>query len=98
MSTSDVVYACLSHPVSPADYVAVSGQPLQFSQGDTSRCHTITINQDGVCEDQLNEEFFSFLTLSSGIQPISVVEPFARVVILEDEEPECSKSARGGYK
>ena len=66
----------------------MSGQ-LQFNQGDTRVCHTITINQDEICENTPNEDFLSNLTLASGIQPITVIREHARVIINDDMEPEC---------
>ena len=70
-----------SYPASPEDYGAVSGQLLQFNQGDTSRCHTILINQDEICENNPNEDFFSSLAPVNDIQPITVVRQHAQVII-----------------
>ena len=44
----------------------------ELNLGDERICHTITINQDDVCEE-LYEDFFSDLILDSGVQPITVV-------------------------
>ena len=71
--------------------MGVSTQPLQFNQGDVRSCHTITINQDNICENMPNENFFSNLTFDSGIQPISLIRERAQVIIDDDNEPECSK-------
>ena len=76
--------------MSPGDYNAVMGELLQFNLGDERICHTITINQDDVCEEPY-EDFFSDLILDSGIQPITVVQPRAQVIINDTIEPECSK-------
>lgn len=91
-----VVYAAefvsSTHPVSPDDYRAVSGQLLQFSQGDKSKCHTIIINQDELCENILkNEDFFSSLAPVSDMEPITVIRQQAQVIINENMEPDCSK-------
>ena len=79
------------YPVSPDDYVGLMGEPLQFSLGDESVTHTITIIDDDECEDDPNEDFFSNLALDSGIQPITVIQPRAHIFIIDDMEPECSK-------
>ena len=76
---------------SPEDYVAVGGQSLQFNTGDTEICHTITINHDNMCEEPY-EDFFSHLTLLSGVEPINVTRTPASVIINDTTEPECSES------
>ena len=68
----------------------MSGQ-LQFNQGDTRICHTITINQDEICENNPREDFFSNIALASGIQPITAIRERAQIIIDDDMEPECSK-------
>ena len=91
MQTSGVNIVDLSsRPVSPADFLAASGQ-LQFNQGDMRVCHTITINQDEICENNPNEDFFSNLALASGMQPITVIRERARIIIYDSMELECSK-------
>ena len=77
--------------MSPADYNAVFNQLLQFNVGDERVTHTITINQDDECEDDPNEDFFASLTLQSGLQPITVIQPQAQIIISDDMESECSK-------
>ena len=62
----------------------------ELNLGDERICHTITINQDDVCEE-LYEDFFSDLILDSGVKPITVVQPRAQVIINDTMEPECSK-------
>ena len=79
-----------SRPASPADYVAATGR-LQFNQGDRRVCNTITINQDEICENNPNDDFFSNLALASGMQPITVIRERAQVIIDDNMEPECSK-------
>ena len=76
--------------MAPADYIAVNGETLQFTAGESRNCHRITINQDRICEDP-NEDFFSNIALLSGDQPISVTRTPARVIIDDTNEPECSK-------
>ena len=78
------------HSASPADSVAVSGL-LQFNQGDMRVCHTITINQDEICENNPNEDFFSNLAFASGMRLITVIREHARVIIDDNMESECSK-------
>ena len=68
----------------------MSGQ-LQFNQGDQRVCNAITINQDEICENNPNEDFFSNLALASGMQPITVIRERARVIIDDNMESECSK-------
>ena len=53
--------------------------------------HTITINQDDICENNPNENFFSNITLTSGQPPIFVTRPRVRVIIDDSPQPECSK-------
>ena len=47
------------------DYVAVSGQLIQFNAGDVIQMHTIDIIDDDECEKDPNETFFSDITLDS---------------------------------
>ena len=67
------------------------GEPLQFNQGDERVTHIITINQDDICENDPYEDFFSKLTLESGVQPITVIQPRAQVIIFDNMEVECSE-------
>ena len=64
--------------VSPDDYGGVIGQIIQFNTGDTNQTHTIIITQDRICE---KEYFLSNILLVSGVQPIEVNPPQARVFI-----------------
>ena len=73
------------------DYVAVSGQLIQFNAGDVIQMHTIDIIDDDECEKDPNETFFSDITLDSGIPEISVTVPQATVIIIDTDEPECGK-------
>ena len=73
------------------DYVAVSGEIVQFNVGDTFQTHTIIINNDMDCEDMPNEEFFSNIALYSGVQPINVINTNAIVTINDSGEAECSE-------
>ena len=70
------------------DYIAVSGETIQFNVGDTMKTHTITINQDMSCEST-NVFFYSTISLSSGI---SMIQPRVRVIIDDSGETECGKS------
>ena len=69
----------------------MSGQIIQFNAGDVTQPHTITINNDGVCENEPNENFFSNIALDSGIPDITVTVPRAMVTIDDTAEPECGK-------
>ena len=73
------------------DYVPVSGQIIQFNTGDVTQNHTITINDDDVCEKDPNENFFSNIALASGIPDIDVTVPRAAVTIDDTTKVECSK-------
>ena len=80
--------------VADGDYGPVSGQIIQFNAGDVTQPHTITINNDDVCEiEPANENFFSNIALDSGIPDITVTVPRAMVTIDDTAEPECGKIA-----
>ena len=58
------------------------------------KTHTITINQDMICEDEATEFFYSSLSLDTSVyDQISLSLPQVRVNIDESEEAECSKEA-----
>ena len=72
----------------------VSSETVQFNVGDTMKTHTITINQDMICEDEATEFFYSSLSLDTSVyDQISLSLPQVRVNIDESEEAECSKEA-----
>ena len=73
------------------DYVPVSGQIIQFNRGDVTQTHTVTINDDDLCENNPNENFFSNIALASGIPDINVIVSQAIVTINDANEIECSK-------
>ena len=73
------------------DYVAVSGQLIQFNAGDVTQMHIIEIIDDDECENAPNEHFFSDITLDSGIPEISVTVPRATVIINDTDEVECGE-------
>ena len=73
------------------NYVPASGQVIQFNAGDIAQMHTILINDDDNCEKDPNKNFFSNITLNSGIPGILVTVPRATVTIDETAEPECGK-------
>ena len=73
------------------DYEAVSGEVVQFNVGDTFQTHTIYITDNIDCGEVTNEIFFSTIALSSGVQPIHVINPQATVTIDEPGEAECSE-------
>ena len=57
------------------------------------KTHTITINQDMICEDESTEFFYSSLSLDTSVyHQISLSQPQVRVNINDSEEAECSKS------
>ena len=72
--------------------MSVTGQELMFNHGDTLICYTITILQDNICEYPPNENFFLDLAYVSGLQPITIAQPTAEVVIDDSDEPECMSS------
>ena len=84
-------YLYLYTAVVDNDYVPVSGQIIQFNRGDVTQTHTITINDDDLCEKDPNENFFSNIALASGIPDIDVTVPRATVTIDVANEVECSK-------
>ena len=84
-------YTTLQSSVAGADYVAVVNQLLEFSVGDTRICYTVTINQDELCENNPNENFFVNLEYESGILPITVSPHRANVVVDDDGEVECGE-------
>ena len=53
--------------------------------------HTILINDDDNCEKNPNKNFFSNITLNSGIPDILVTIPRAHVTTDDTAEPECGK-------
>ena len=77
--------------MSPGDDGGVIGQLIQFNEGDTKQMHRIIIEQDDICETDLNEFFFSNIILVGGVQPIEVIQPLATVIINDIMEPECSE-------
>ena len=77
--------------VAPGDYGAVTNEIINFTTGQVRATHTITINQDDICEDSPNEHFFSNIALTSGNPPVNVTRPHVRVIIDDSAEPECSK-------
>ena len=71
--------------------MSVNGEIIQFNTGDTTKTHTIFIEQDQICETDPIEFFFSNIVLDSGIKPIQVIHPQATITILDTLEPECGK-------
>ena len=84
-------YTITPHPGSPGDYDAVVNGLLTFNVGEVSKTHRIFINQDFLCENDPNEDFFSIIELESGIQPIIVRPSRAQVIIDDSMEPDCGK-------
>ena len=78
-----------SSTVVDGDYVPVNGQIVTFDTGDITQTHTITINQDDICENMPNENFFSNVALASGIPDITVTVPRATITIDDTNEIEC---------
>ena len=71
------------------DYTDVPNQQLAFPRGSSRACHIIDILQDDLCEG--NENFFSSLSLLSGMEPITIDPSTAEVVIDDSREVECCK-------
>ena len=76
--------------VSDGDY-SPTIESLDFYRGDITRTHTILIPDDGECEDDPNEEFYSVIALVTGVANISVTVPRATVAIDDSEEIECGR-------
>ena len=76
------------------DYVPVSGDLIQFNRGDVSQTHTITINDDDLCEKDPDENFFSNIALASGIPDIDVTVPRATVTVDDSDEIECGEPSK----
>ena len=93
--TTAILLFLLHIAVVDNDYVPVSGQIIQFNRGDVTQTHTITINDDDLCEKGQNENFFSNIALASGIPDIDVTVPRATVIIDDITEPECGKQCEG---
>ena len=70
------------------DYMAVSGEIVQFDEGDVTQTHTIVINNDFECDNNTNKSFFSLITLEGGIPVINVTVSQTTVFI---DEAECGK-------
>ena len=68
----------------------MTGDIIQFSRGDVTQTHTITINDDEECEDEPNESFFSNIALDGGID-INITIDQAVITINDTAEPECGK-------
>ena len=67
-------YALIPNPhstVSPDDYVAVSGQIIQFNIRDTSHTLTLSIANDGMCETP-SESFYVRISLVSSTGSITI--------------------------
>ena len=79
---------CHYFAVGGSDFVNVRDQIVQFQRGDISKTHTVAIVDDAECA---NEYFASYISLDSGIPSITVTNPRATVVILDNDEPECGK-------
>ena len=77
--------------MAPGDYRSLSDDIIIFTAGQMTASHTIVINQDSLCEDSPNENFFSTIALNSGQQQVNVVTPRAEITIDDSAEPECSK-------
>ena len=69
----------------------MNGEIIQFNTGDTTKTHTIFIEQDQLCETDPIEFFFSNIVLDSGVKQIQVIRPQATITILDTSEPECGK-------
>lgn len=77
--------------VASVDYEPLSDLVLRFDAEDGRVCHNITIIPDDECEDP-PEEFVSNLALGAvGVQPISLTNTPATIVIEDSSEQECGK-------
>ena len=90
MSFNHALIPNLHSTVSPDDYVAISGQIIQFNVGDTSHTLTLSIANDGMCETQ-TESFFVRISLVSSTGSITISPSETRVFIDDVNEPECGE-------
>ncbi|CAI8053959.1 P-selectin [Geodia barretti] len=74
--------------VAPDDYVAITGQIIQFNVGDTSHSLTLSIANDEMCETP-NESFFVRISLVSSTGSIAISPSQTQVFIDDVNEPEC---------
>ena len=74
-----------------SEYQGVTDLIITFEAGDVTQTHRIIINQDMECDIPPNKNFFSNISLNSGISDIFATEPRATVTIDDSEEAECSK-------
>ena len=97
LQVSIILQLCINSCVnikgsSDGDYSAVSNEMVQFSVGEMFQTHTITINDDTVCENT-TETFFS--SISHGTATfVQVTQPQAMIIIDDSQEAECSKFSR----
>lgn len=70
------------------DYLPVV-QTLLFSVGDVFSCLNITIIEDNECELDMVEDFLSNIAYVAGDMPIALTLSTTRVVIEDNNEPEC---------
>ena len=80
----------LHSTVAPDDYVAITGQIIQFNVGDTNHSLTLSIVNDGMCETP-NESFFVRISLVSSIGSIAISPSQTQVFIDDVNEPECGE-------
>ena len=76
--------------MSSVDYVGVTAN-LMFGVGDSRVCHNVTIINDGDCEIDPIEDFFSNLAYAGGEQPINIDPARTRAIINDTDEPECGR-------
>ena len=90
MSINHALIPNLNSTVSPDDYVAISGQIIQFNVGDTSHTLTLSVANDGMCETP-NESFYVRISLVSSTGSITISPSQTQVFINDVNEPECGK-------
>ena len=90
MSFNHALIPNLHSTVSRNDYVAISGQIIQFNVGDTNHTLTLSIANDGMCETQ-TESFFVRISLVSSTGSITISPSQTQVFIDDVNEPECGE-------
>ena len=77
--------------MSPDDYTDISNVRLDFDIENDRACHHFGIRNDGICEIDPNESFFSSLEFGGGEQPIIVDPSLTEVIIDDTNQPECGE-------
>ena len=72
--------------MAPGDYGTVTNEIITFTTGQVRATHNITINQDDICENSPNENFF--VAINSDLPIVVVIRQRTEIII---DDSECSK-------